>query len=276
MIRLASVFFAVAVILCAFFVSSVFAENPDIIRLGTDIDVPKSMVAGDVVAIGGNITVSGKVEKDVVAVGGSVALMANSYVGGEVVVVGGRLTKDASAQVRGEMTRIYMPHFLPSFVNMLKGGWLAVWVTMKVLALLGFLGLAILLVALVPGNLKSAVAALERSFIAMLIWGMLWMILIVPIAVLLAISIVGIVLIPLEILMLAIAMIIGYIVSAIFIGKRIFLSLKKESLAFADVIAGILLLAIVGFVPFVGALVIAVFLIAGFGAVLTTRFGTVK
>lgn len=274
MTKSASVLFTVAVIFSVFLVSPAFAENQDIIKLGADINIPKGMTVRDVVAIGGNVTVSGRVEQDVIAVGGSVTLMANSYVGREIVVVGGKFMKDASAQVKGETSQVYMPHFLPSFMNVFKGGWLAVWVAMKVLALLGFLGLAVLLIALMPAHLGSAAAALERSFAAMLIWGILWMILIVPIAVLLAISIVGIVLIPIEVLIAALAMILGYIVAGMFVGKKIFLSLKRAPLPFADAIAGILLLAIVSLVPFIGALVIAVFLVAGFGAVLTTRFGT--
>lgn len=274
MLRRTTIFIlSAAVIFCA---SLAFAKGQDIMKMNMDIDVPKDMIAGDVVAIGGNISVSGRVENNVVAIGGSVTLNPRSFVAGQVVVVGGELVKDPAAEVGGKLTQIYVPRFIPSWNNFLRGGWLMVWATLSVLAILGFIGLAILVVALIPDNIGSAVNAIERSFAGVFVWGVLWVILIVPIAVLLAISIVGIILIPLEILLVALAMIIGYIAAAIFVGKNILLAFKKVPPPFVDAILGILILSLAGFVPVVGPIVKVLFLIAGFGAVLTTRFGTIK
>lgn len=253
-----------------------FAKDYNIVKVNSDIEVPKDMAASDVVAIGGNITVYGRVTNNVVAVGGSVFLKSRSYVGQQVVVVGGDLIREPNAQIDGKVTQIYMPRFIPSFSNLLKGGWVALWAGISVLSLLGFLGLAILLSALIPEHMGACVNALEQTFVAMLLWGILWMILIVPIAVLLAISIVGIILIPVEILLAALAFMIGYIASAVFIGKNILLAFRKFSPPFVDAILGMLILFLVGLIPVVGAAVKALFLIAGFGAVLTTRFGTIK
>ena len=256
--------------------SSAFAKAQDIVKMNTDVEISQGTAANDVVVVGGNITVSGRVESNVVAVGGSVILKPKSYVDGQVVVVGGDLIKDPTATINGRITQIYMPNFIPSIATFLKGGWMVLWATVSILMLLGFLGLTILLVALIPEHMGTAVKALERSFVTMLFWGILWIILIVPIAVLLAISIVGIILIPLEILLMVLALIIGYIASAIFIGKNILLSFGKISPPFADAILGILILFLVGLVPVVGPIVKILFLVAGFGSVLTTRFGTIK
>lgn len=269
-----AVFIAVSVLV--FLGGQAFAKGQDIIKFNTDIEIAKDMDMNDVVAIGGNITVYGRVENNLVAVGGSVTLKPKSYIGGEVVIVGGELVKDPSVEIKGKVTQIYMPHFIPSIGTFLKGGWLALWATISILALLGFLGLTVLLVALIPEHVGTIVNTLERSFAEMLLWGFLWAILIVPIAVLLAISIVGIVLIPLEILLVVLALVIGYIASAIFIGKNILLSFKKVPPPFVDAILGILILFLIGFIPVLGPVMKAIFLIAGFGAVLTTRFGTIK
>jgi len=271
--RIAILFLALMVFLPC---QSVFAKDERIVKIAEDVEVKKDMVVSDVVAIGGNVTVYGNVNNSVVAVGGSVILKPQSYVGRDVVVVGGDLVKDPTSEIGGKATQVYMPHFIPSFTNMLKGGWLALWATISILVLLGFLGLAVLMSALVPEQIGVALSALEKSFIVMFFWGLLWMILIMPIAVLLAISIIGIVLIPLEILLVALALILGYICSAIFIGKNILLSFKKISPPFVDVILGILVLFAIGFIPIIGPVIKALFLIAGFGAVLTTRFGTIR
>ncbi len=266
----------IVVSIMVFAASPAFAKAQDIIKMNTDIEIEKNMVAGDVVAIGGDVTVYGRVEKNVTAVGGSVILKANSYVGGQVVIVGGEIIKDPTAVVGERVTQIYMPRFIPSMTTFVKGGWLALWATISLLVLLGFLGLAILLAALIPENIGVAIMALEQTFIKMFLWGMLWAILVVPIAVLLAISIIGILLIPVEILLVVLALVIGYIAAAVFIGKHVLSALKKKSPPFVDAILGILVLFLIGFVPVIGPMIKAVFLTAGFGAVLTTRFGTIK
>lgn len=253
-----------------------FAKGQNIIKMHSDIEIEADMVIDEVVAIGGNVTVAGRVENNIVVVGGSVTLKPNSYVGKEVVIVGGDIVRDPSAVVKGKITQIYMPSFIPSITTIVKGGWVGLWATISVLALLGFLGLAILFVALIPEHIGTAVNAMERSFAGMVLWGILWTILVVPIAVLLAISIIGIILIPLEILFVVLAMIIGYIAAAIFIGKNILLAFKKVSPPFVDAILGILILFFVGLVPVIGPVIKISFLTAGFGAVLTTRFGTLK
>lgn len=274
MTRFAAVFAILSALI--FSCQPAFAKAEQIVKVASDIEVAKDTVVSDVVAIGGNVTVYGRVENSVVAVGGDVILKPRSYVGEQVVVVGGELMKDPAAQVEGKATQIYVPHFIPSFTGVLRGGWMALWATISFLVLLGFLGLAVLMVALVPEPMGTAVNALERSFVVMFLWGVLWMVLIVPVAVILAISIIGIILIPLEILLVVLAMVLGYIASAIYIGKNIMLAFKKIPPPFTDAMLGILILFLVGFIPVIGPIAKALFLVAGFGAVLTTRFGTIK
>jgi hypothetical protein len=197
-------------------------------------------------------------------------------VGGDVIAVGGKVFQDTSAVVAGKVTQVYVPVLVLILTNILHGGWISVWMALGALVLLGFLGLALVLIALIPQHVRTVAKALEGSFFAMLLWGMLWMILIVPIAILLTISIVGILLIPLEILLVALALIVGYVAAAVFIGDRIFLSTRKSTIPFFNAILGIVILYLLGFVPVVGSIVQLLFLIAGFGAVMTTRFGTLK
>jgi hypothetical protein len=252
------------------------APAEDIIKVKRDVLISKEMIVNDVVVLHGSVTVYGRIEGNVVIVGGSLYLKEGARVHGHVVIIGGQIEKDATAQIAGKTTQVYFPRFLPSMATFLAGGWIAAWAAISVIVLLGFLGLSILMVALIPGNMGSAVSALERSFGAMLLWGVFWIIMIAPIALFLAISIVGIVLIPVQVLLVSLAFLIGYIVSAIYIGKNVFLSLKKASVPFVDAIFGILILHAVGFVPIFGPAIKAIFLIAGFGAVVITKFGTVK
>ena len=274
-VALAAVF-AVSLASLAPLARPAFAENaPDVIKLKRDIIISKNMTVNDAVVIYGSATVYGKVEGSLTVISGSVYLKGDARVK-DIVVVGGEIIKEPGVSISGKVTQVSMPCFIPSLPTFLKGGWIALWAAVSALALLGFLGLAILIIALVPEHMKTIAAALERSFGAMLLWGMAGIMLIVPVAVLLAISIVGIILIPLEILLAALAFMVGYIIAAIYIGKNVFRSFKREPPPFVDALLGILILFVVGFVPVAGAVIKAVFLVAGFGSVLVTRFGTVK
>lgn len=252
------------------------AKGEDVVKFYRDAVIAQGQSVNDVVAIGGSVTVFGNVGGNVTALGGFVVLKPGSYVGGEIVSIGGEVIKEPGAELAGRVTTIYMPHFIPSFATILKGGWLAMWATISVLVLVGFLGLAILIIALMPDHMKTVVRSLEHSFGIMLLWGLGWTILVVPIAALLAISIIGVILIPVEILIVVLALIIGYIAAGVFIGRHVLASFIKKPMPIVDAILGILILFLIGFIPLVGPVIKALFLVAGYGAVLVTRFGTAK
>lgn len=275
MIKRLSVFIVSGLLMSVAVSAASADEKPDVIKLRKDLEISRNMVVKDVIVIDGDLTVSGRVEGNIVVVGGTMTLKSGSYVKGGVVVIG-EILKDPAAEVLGKITQVYMPHFIPSVIDFFKGGWMAFWAAISLLALLGFLGLSVLMVALIPEHMGAITLSLERSFPAMFLWGALWMMLIVPIAVLLAISIVGIVLIPLEMLLAALAMLIGYIASAIFVGNKIFTMAKRPAIPFLSAILGIVVLFLIGFIPVAGAIMKSVFLIAGFGAVVTSRLGTVR
>jgi hypothetical protein len=110
---------------------------------------------------------------------------------------------------------------------------------------------------------------IKNEPIMMFLWGIFGIILIVPLAVMLAISIIGIALIPLEILAVFLATLIGYIAVAIFIGKKLLTALNKDNPAvILSAILGVLILWLIGLIPIFGGIVKAIAVIIGFGAVI--------
>lgn len=274
--KLLAVLSAVSIPL-ALCVSPIHASpTEDIIKIKRDVLVAKGMSVKDLIVFRGSATVYGTVEGDAVMVGGSLYLKDEAHIKGQVFVIGGIVETGPMTRIDGKVTQIRLPRYLPSAAAILLGGWLVVWAAFGAMVLLGLLGLAALFVALVPRHIAAAADFVEGSFAGAFLRGILWTVLIAPITVLLAISVIGIVLIPLQMFVVALAFLAGYIASAIYVGRRFLSSLNKESGPFLDAIVGILALYAVGFVPVIGLLVKAVFLIAGFGAVVTTRFGTLK
>ena len=102
--------------------------------MGTPVHVEKDETTGDVVAIGGGVTVEGEVMGDAVSVGGSehisgtvngsaVAVMGTIHLAptarvmGDVVSVGGTVEREPGAEVMGQVTEV-------SFLQGMAGGWM--------------------------------------------------------------------------------------------------------------------------------------------------------
>ncbi len=83
--------------------------SKDIVKFGKDIHVAEGeVVEGDVVAIGGDIRIDGKVTGDVVATAGDITLGPTAEVLGDVVATFGEVTAEAGAKTEGEIIEIDM------------------------------------------------------------------------------------------------------------------------------------------------------------------------
>lgn len=92
----------------------------DVVRMGDDIHVkPGEVISGDVVSIGGSVTIDGTVMGDAVSIGGDMSLGDSAVVSGDAVSIGGGVTKSASARVGGESVQVGVK--LPSLWNIGKG-----------------------------------------------------------------------------------------------------------------------------------------------------------
>ncbi len=79
-------------------------DGDDIVRIGSGFTVgPGETIEGDIVIIGGGLTVKGTVEGDAVVVGGSMYLESSSMIKGDAAVVGGILQLEDGATVLGEI-----------------------------------------------------------------------------------------------------------------------------------------------------------------------------
>jgi len=77
-------------------------EVGDLVCIGCSIHMMGT--CGDVVAVGGSVTVDGTVKGDVVAVGGGMHLEENASISGDVVTVGGGLSRHPNSIIKGAVT----------------------------------------------------------------------------------------------------------------------------------------------------------------------------
>lgn len=244
-------------------------KEEGIVKVGENIVVPEGAEIKAAVAVGGNVEVLGTVKEDVVAVGGNVVLQKSAVVGGNAVSVGGKVDKMAGAKVVGEITEIKFPAAMIT-----KGfGWgLAI---LSILSFIAFVVLAVILVALFSKQLGITSYYVEKLPGHALLWGLLIAILTPLIIVMLVLSVIGIVFIPLYLLLLWAAGVFGYVAVSQLIGKKVLKALRIYNRPMMwEMIVGLILLCLIGFLPVLGWIAKGLAALMGLGAILATRFGT--
>jgi hypothetical protein len=253
------------------FCTQVSARDDTIVTLGNKIVIEKGEEVGQAVSIGGDVDVYGHVLKDVVSVGGTVFLSKYAVVRGDVVSVGGSIIRQEGAQVHGSITvvdtsemsslfSVWPGRFIPQLPR-----------TYGFFPFLGFMIIALVVVALIPDTVGFISFNIEHATLKVFWWGILASVLILPIAIILAVSIVGIVLIPLHLILTASAFLMGYIAFVQLAGKKITVILKKPNKPIVlETLIGSVALWFIGLVPFLGWLVKALAAILGLGGVITS------
>lgn len=245
------------------------------VKIGGSLEIPKDQEVDSAVAVGGSLNILGHVKHDAVAVGGSIHLGPNATIGGDAVSVGGKITKEPGATIGGdvvEVSPISISPVVPAF------SWKEIaplLIIIKMVTFLGFLGMALLAALLIPKQLGTIAFHAEENFIKSFAIGIFAFLLFLPIMILMIISIIGIIFIPIVLFIFLLAILLGYIAISQVIGKKVGQLLKNLHLSMmVEISIGLVILAILGLIPFVGLLVHSIVAAAGLGAVLATRFGT--
>ena len=249
----------------------------DMVRIGGDVVVEEGTEVKDAVAVGGSVTVNGKVRKSAVAVGGSVVLGPNAVIGKDVVTVGGSVKQAQGSIIHGDIVEMNIPGvsaIIPFFFEDTVSSWF--W-TLKIVSLIGFLAFAVLLVAVLPKPFNLISDNVQHHIGKTILWGLLGLAVLIPLAIFLAISVIGIPLIALEAFLVGLAFLVGYIAIAQFVGDRIAALMGRPALNVIWLtVMGLLALWLIGWIPYLGSLVKAAAILLGFGGVLATLFTSRK
>jgi hypothetical protein len=254
------------------------AEDKSIIKIGSDVVIETGQKVRHVITLGGQITVSGAVESHVVAVGGSVVLTKTAFVGGNVVTLGGVIVMARDSQVNGNLMEINSSNLYDTLTTALSSeweGWSWIFAVISLAIFLVLMVLALLIVALLPKPVSVVADAIGENTFKVVLCGLLGLVLIAPLALLLTISVVGIALIPLEVIVVVCSILLGFIAVGQLIGRKVYQLLKRPNPGIVrETFWGLIILWLVGWLPYIGWMAKAVAIVIGLGATLVTRFGT--
>jgi len=217
------------------------------IRVGQNFTLKTNDVAREVVVIAGDAIIEGRVDRDVVVVLGKVELASTAVIDGSFVVMGGTAVVADGAQVREDLFVVGGLESAPGFNPLghhvvigtaglgarLRG--IVPWLTHGLLlarpivpwlgwvwtvALVFFL-INLLLNFMFDAPVRAATTTLRATPLSTFMTGLLVMLLAGPVCVLLAVSVVGIAVIPFVLCALLLAAVIGKIAFARWIGMAV-------------------------------------------------------
>ncbi len=248
------------------------AETSNIVKIGGDVTIAEGMTVKNAVAVGGQVTVRGTVTGHVVAVGGSIVLTKTAVVEGSAISVGGVIVVGKGARVYGNLKELNSSDLSQSLASVLDEeweGWSWVFAVLSLFVFIGILFIALLLVALVPTPVRLVAEVIKDTPFKVFLWGLVVLVSIAPLAILLTISVMGIVLIPLEMAIVVGSALVGFIAAAQWLGEKFFALLKKrDQSVISDIVCGLALLWFVGWIPHIGWMIKVIAVVMGLGGVL--------
>ena len=116
---------------------------------------------------------------------------------------------------------------ITSVLNEEWEGWSWIFAIMQIAMFMCIIIIALIVVILIPGPIQVIASTIRNDTLRTFLWSILGVVMIIFVAVMLAISVIGIVLIPLEIIMVICAAFIGFIAMGQLTGQKMYHLMKK-------------------------------------------------
>jgi hypothetical protein len=253
------------------------SSKSNMVTFGSNVTVTEKQVVDNVTAIGGSVTVlsNGQVTEDAVAVGGDVILKPNARVKGDAVAVGGTVVKEKGAILGGETVIVQDGTGLISlfrqwgWFGFISGIYLAN-VVFHVFLLITVTALGAVLLTLLPDFLQTITSTIQQAPLKSGAWGLGGTVAFGLLTTLISGSLLGTLLGPVVVLAMFAAGLLGAVSMGVLIGERTLSG--QERTPMQQFLVGMLVLALIGLIPFVGGTVFWLVSLFGFGGVLAWKF----
>jgi hypothetical protein len=206
------------------------SNGNDIVSFGNSVTVREGQeVTGDLVVFGGNAKVLGHVDGDAVVMGGDLYIAPSGQVDGSTVAFGGSVDNESKQPGSGHnrhhgiivppvITETPPPDESSQNTDLETHGPPTAWYT-----LLGILGILTLLAfAVAPGAVRTVRDEFLRRPLVGTVVGLCWWFILAAMMIALAITVIGIVLMPAVLVAVAVAYLVGRAALAQLLGRRLF------------------------------------------------------
>lgn len=269
------------------------SNGQQIVRIGQDFTLAEGEEAREVTVIMGNATINGRV-RELVVIMGTIQLGPRAVVGRTLTSIAGGVTVAEGAQVSREMVVIggavdappsftpgrghvvINPPFFGTRLNALvpyvtQGVMLgrpivpSLWWLWGIVGVFFIVYLAVNLLA--DGPVRAVAALIDEKVLTAFGTGLLALLLVGPISFLLAVSVVGVLVIPVLLCALLAAALVGKVATLRWLGMRVWRSQEQGPMEAAmTFVIGFAIVTLLYMVPILGIIVFALLSVLGLGA----------
>lgn len=261
--------------------------NGDVDSMAGNITI-YGKVNGNVTAMAGNITIEGQVNGNVQCMAGNIYLRKEAEVIGDVTAMAGRIYQDEGTVISGKATEVVGSrnsnvdwniggvHFDGGKFRITSIPWyFKLWG--GITGLISWLALAALMMLFFANHVQRLSVVVQERPGYYFIIGFVGLILSPLALILLAVTIIGIPLIPVVILLIIFGAIFGQLAVARIIGEKIKVMFNLNyRTEMVRVIVGVLAMFLLTLIPVIGWVFFFITLCIGFGVALKNRFGIEK
>ena len=215
----------------------------------------------------GTIHISGQIDGNTRLYGNEIKLLPGAKIIGDLSYASpNALSQDQTAQVSGKITREKTPE---GWQSRATGKSSFPW--FHLLFILSMLTAGALLYFLFPNAVSGAEEVIKEHPAKSFLVGLALLFTIPPAAILLMITIIGIPVAFILLLLYPLCLLLGYLAAAFFIGRKISTAMKQPATLSTGrrilfLLLALVILAIVGMLPFIGGLIVFCVLVTGLGA----------
>jgi hypothetical protein len=253
-------------------------NNTNLIRLGGNVTVVEKQVVENAIAIGGSAIIqpNGRVTQTAIAIGGNVILKEGARVDGDAYAIGGKVEQAEGATIGGSKSTFDDQYNERGLTGMHRNRnrFLPMYffhASFRIFSAIVAAILGIILLRTAPSFLPNLAATLRQYPAQSALWGIGAMFTLVALNIFLALTLIGIPLIPLLSLIVSLTSLVGALGISLFIGQQVVKSDRRSSLQQFSI--GLLIVTVLALIPFVGGIVVFVVSLLGLGLLLSWKFG---
>ena len=251
-------------------------NNTNLIRLGGDVTVQTNQVVENAQAIGGSVTVqpNGRVTQTAIAIGGNVTLKKGARVDGDAYAIGGKVVQEEGATIGGSKSGGDEPGMMG--MHRERNPFLSMYLVQAGFRIFSAIVAAILgwiLLKTTPSFLPNLAAAVRQYPGRSAWWGAGAVVALIATNIFLAITLIGIPLIPLLSVIVSFTSLVGALGIALFVGQQVMKNEQRTPLE--QFLMGLLIITALALIPGLGGIVVFVVSLLGLGTLLAWKLGKV-
>ncbi len=263
-------------------------RDGDVVVLGGSATID-GVVKGDLVVFGGNVSLSGIIRGDAVVFGGNIHLSDTAKIEGHLVSFGGHISREKGAEIQDGDIDVSVVPFIPSIAQFLTSNSHKVHVESDTgdshsmllfhgIAILWWFSILIIVLLLMGRNAEQAAKTMQSDALRSIVTGFLFLASALILFVFFILTVIGIPLSLVVVLFWIAVSMFAVPTGFIALGASLLRLFRRDaSSVVKSGIIGFAVLSLVRFLPFlVGMLVWHLWAMTAMGAVITSKFGTMK